>query len=417
MTTPRLLSALLLSAALLEAADDTERMNRLEQENAELRRRVEVLEGGQGGLEMAIEGLLAEGGDEGLGLNLTTRRGPVKAMLQVFGDVGFSFDDPPPADRSHTSFFLGGLNLFFTAQIGEHLSILSETVFKTSVGGMTDTGAFDQERLSATWTFSDLLYVKLGLDHGPVSRWNHLYHHGRWLETTIDRPFLARFEGAGGILPMHNSGLEAGGRVRTPIGRVEYVLIVSNGRGRTATDPQKYSDRNDGKAVEFGVSLAPDALEGIEFGFHFRVDDIPEIPGDVARARSIRELIGSLFVQYHGDRFEVIAEFVHIENRDRLSAVDFGHNSGYVQVAYRLRPEWLPYMRFDARSMDVGDPYYMPLGRDLDRWETLFGVRYDAAANVAIKLEFGFGRGERRASGLILTDTLFRLGLQVSWVF
>ncbi|NJN14722.1 MAG: hypothetical protein HC813_03690 [Planctomycetes bacterium] len=404
-----------LSAAMAEESDGA-RLDRVERENAELRSRISALEEGQSGIETAIEGLLAE--EEGLGLNMVARTGEVRAMLQVFGDVGFDWAERPPSERAHSRFFLGGLNLFFTAQVGQHFSVLSETVFKVSVGGDHDSHEFDQERLSIQWTFSDLLYLKLGLDHGPVSRWNNLYHHGRWLETTIDRPMLARFEGSGGFLPMHNSGLEAGGRLHPSFGTLQYVIILSNGRGSEATDPQKFSDRNDGKAIEFGLQLAPNCMEGVRFGIHFRLDDIPPIPSDPLRARTIRERIASAFFQFQGEHLEILAEVVFLENDDRTSGMTYGAASGYIQIAYRVHPDWLPYLRFDVREMEMGDPYFMPLGRDLDRWEQLFGVRYDAAANIAIKLEFGFGRGEVRGeSDVITNESFFRVGLQVAWVF
>jgi hypothetical protein len=417
-----LIAGWLLAVAGAAGADEEEqaRISELEQRNARLEERIERLENRDGmpapvdPLEEDIEEFLAEG----LGLNLVIRNGNVTGIFQLFGDVGADFQNPEVGGRGHAFFHSGTVDLFFTVRAGDHFQALSETVFLTRFDEPRDVGGFDQERLWAAWRFSDFLQVKIGLEHGAVSRWNQQFHHGRWLEITIARPLIARFEGDGGILPMHNAGIEFSGTLRSDAGRFNYVLFVSNGRGRVATDTQEFSDRNDGKAVDLLVGFAPESVSGLWVGLVWRVDDMPANPSDPARQRSIREIIGGFQVDFRRGKFETLFEFVYFEDRDRQSGSSFEHYAGYFQLAYRVDDQWVPYFRIDFREMDVGDPYFMPLNRDLDMLEALLGVRYNFQPNAAVKFEVGFGEYEQRdGGGGVRTRGYIRIGLQVAWVF
>ncbi len=391
-------------------------IDELEQRNQALEQRLDTLE--QRGSELAEAAERAHTLYEGPGLGLSVQRGEIRASLQVFGDTGFEYQNPEIDDRAHSSFFFGSVSLFATAQVGEHFQVLSETSIKSADDSDGDPIRLDQERLWGSWTFGDDLYLKLGLEHGPISRWNRLYHHGRWLETTIQRPLLARFEGNGGFLPMHNSGLEVGGECHTGAGVLEYVGVVSNGRGRDPERVQETIDRNDSKALDVGAAFSPEVIEGLRVGANFRADEIPSKPSDPMRRNSIRELIETGSIEYSSYPLEVISEVAYMQDHDRTSDATFHHQSAYVQVGYHLDEKWTPYIRSDYRQMEAGDPFLSDSDVDLDRWEQLFGIRCELTRNAAVKLEFGFGREQRRNdAGDKDRNGYIRSGLQLSFVF
>jgi hypothetical protein len=409
----RILLPVLLLAAFAVAEDDATRLDALEKENAELRQRVENLEGAEEATARDVEDTA-----EGLGLNMVVKRGNVWGIFQLFGDTGLTYASPEIPNRGELFFFDGGIDLFFTARVGDHFQVLSETVFLTSIGTTSDSSKFDQERLWGAWKFSDLFQLKIGLEHGPISRWNNLYHHGKWLELTVTRPYLARFEGDGGILPMHEAGVEARGTAPFLKGRLSYVFFLSNGRGPLVTDVEEFSDHNDAKAITAGLGFEPAGEHPLWIGVFVRWDEIPPNPADPARVHSIGQLVTTLQIDYRGDRIQVLSEVAFIADSDRTSSTDFDHVAGYFQVGYSLNDEWTPYFRFDIRTMDQGDPYYSPVNRDLDIWEIVTGVRYDFIENAAIKLEIGFGeRQERDGSGVVGDQGYIRVGFQLSFVF
>jgi hypothetical protein len=47
--------------------------------------------------------------------------------------------------------------------------------------------------------------------HTPLGYWNQYYHHGAWFQATATRPEMYLFEDDGGILPVHEIGIEASG--------------------------------------------------------------------------------------------------------------------------------------------------------------------------------------------------------------
>ena len=184
------LPLLVLCLALPTTAQDEaveDRLAELERKNTELEERLAEIEEAQD--ELYLEE------DDGLGMHV--QYADVGATFQVFGDVGFDYLNPEPADEGHTSFFLGSVDFMINMSFGDHWRALSETVID---GKSDDDIELSQERLWGAWIPEDWFYVKFGTEHSPISRWNQLYHHGHWLETTIARPIAARFEG-GGLRP------------------------------------------------------------------------------------------------------------------------------------------------------------------------------------------------------------------------
>jgi hypothetical protein len=315
-------------------------------------------------IEEATEDYLED--DGGIGLDFRFRKGNVRGALQFFGDVGLRYDDPAVPGRGDYFFFNGSLDIFFTAQVGDHFQILSETVFQTRVAEPNDVSKFDQERLWAAWAFSETIQVKFGLEHSPISYWNRNYHHGRWLELTVERPYLARFESGGaygGILPMHEAGLEFLGLIPLARGRLQYIVFFSNGRGPTPTTVQEFSDRNTDKAILAGVGYEFDTESPTTLWAIVRTDEIPPATAPAANTASIREWIGSLQFFLDGDKFDILSEFAVIYQDDKASGQTWTSYAGYFQLGYRVDDQWTPYARVDFREMDLGTPYFTATGR------------------------------------------------------
>lgn len=53
--------------------------------------------------------------------------------------------------------------------------------------------------------------IGVGKYHTALGYWNHTYHHGTWLQSSILRPEIYLFEFQGGILPDHSVGVEVFG--------------------------------------------------------------------------------------------------------------------------------------------------------------------------------------------------------------
>jgi len=415
-----LLLLLLGGVVTAQENDHDTRISTLEEENRDLRQRLDAVESADTDREDAIEDELDEMADDGLGLDMVIRKGHTQAIFQIFGDVGFIYADPERSGRGNAYFFNGSLDLFFTARVGDHFQVLSETVFQTKVGSgeSGDSSKFDQERLWGAWAFNDAFQIKLGLEHSPISLWNRLYHHGHWLEMTITRPILANFESGTGILPMHEAGIEFLGEVPLGGGSLQYFFFISNGRGAQVTEVQEFSDRNNDKAFLFGAGYNFDSPNTIFVGIFARTDEIPPIDSDATRTGSIREWIASFQFLFQSDRIDIISEVVYINQDDKTVGETSENYSAYFQIGYHVSDEWTPYARVDFRDMARGSAYFMPVNRDLDSYEIVLGARYDFLNNAALKFEVGFGEREQRDSGGSVSDQGYiRVGLQLAFVF
>ncbi len=364
-------------------------------------------------LEARVTELEAGGGDAG---GMIARFGEVTATFNVFGDVGFAYDNPEDPGHAEGGFLLGSVDFFANVQLGDRFRVLSESVLAKR--GSSDAIAVDQERLWAMWTVSDLLYVKVGTEHSPVSRWNQLYHHGHWLETSITRPYTAAFEGDGGIIAMHATGVELGGHLQPGVGGLDWFLAGSNGRGLEATDKQRSYDRDNGKKIDAGIAIQPTCVPGLRIGLACTFDDIPASPTSTVpgRSRSIAERVYSGSINYRLGDFDVIGEYAVIDHDVRATRATTHHHSGYLQLDWRAGA-FTPFGRFDYRTMDMGDPFYVSLDRDLDAERGVLGVRYDATENLAVKFEVGLARGQQRGGGGVQDVDSVSGGLQIAWVF
>lgn len=389
-------------------ADENDRVEELEGEVADLRGRVSDL-------TQLVEDVLAEreaeGGVVAPGLHGAPGGGLQLPSLTIggFSDVEYQVESVRPDAASNTTrnfFRLGDLDLFLSSQLSEKVSFLSEVLieFEDQGGNIVDV-----ERLLLKYEYADWLNGSAGRGHTPIGYWNTHYHHGSWLQTTVERPLLFEFEDEGGILPLHFVGLELSGRSSdTDFGLVDYAALVSNGRGRTTEAIQLGTDLNDSKMWTFRLGYRPGFLEGLEIGASVLGDEIPPNSDAMGRGGRIDELIAGGYLTYLLDPWELLVEGQMIRHRDRGLDETFYSSGGYAQLAYRYK-KLQPYYRFDLLRIDPDDPFFRDLSIAQDTDQHTFGVRWDWASFAALKLEY-----RRRRSATFDSD----LGVgQLSFAF
>ena len=348
-----------------------------------------------------LEPLLIRPIDMGLGIP--------KFALHGFGDVGYNAEwvDFSGAPNDSTNYFLvGGLDIFITAKLSDDFSFLSETDLHFS-GSETE---LDVERLLLMYEYRDWLKVNLGRGHTALGYWNRYYHHGAWLQTTINRPLYLFFEHDGGILPVHFVGFEVLGNVDVGVGLLSYVAFISNGRGQEPGDVQITEAFNPAKAAGFLLRYSPNAISGLGFGVSGYFDEIPaDDAAAPARPESMREYIYSGHLFYVEGPWELLAEGSWIIHDDRVADTKHRSAGAYGQVAYRWRT-LKPYYRFDWMSIAEADPFYaLTDPRAEDTREHTVGVRWDVRAFVAFKLEYRHRNSDSR--------DVNALGLQAAFAF
>lgn len=322
--------------------------------------------------------------------------------IRGFSNVTFS-NDITGGNGNNSDFTLGQFDLFVTSKLSDNINFLGEIVLE---GDSENEMEVDLERLQLKYSHSDLLNVTTGRVHTALGYWNTTCHHGGWLQTTIFRPEVYKWEDEGGILPVHSVGIQLSGIKDIDIFDVEYVLGISNGRGRTGEEIQMAGDRNDSKALNLLLTLSPTSIEGLKFGVSAYMDTIPPDINNPARVREIDELIVGGHVAYIHNKIELLGEYFDINHEDETSSMDFDTTGFYIQGAYEI-DNFKPYFRFDSLDFGEGDPFFAPVEEDIKKYT--LGIRWDYTTFSAIKMEYGFSdRDIQDDSNSLTLDVSFR---------
>ena len=331
-----------------------------------------------------------------------------KTLLRIrgFGDVNLHGDNYHPAGQpgDKTAFTLGQLNLFVTSDISDKFKFLGEIVFEAGPDniygvprGTENSFGVDVERYLLTYSQNEYFNLSAGRYHTAIGYYNTAYHHSTWLQTTTGRPLLFDFEDRGGILPIHNIGLEAYGSIPSGSLGLHYVAEVGNGRESRAPlteEPvQNIVDDSNAKAVNFELFARPTTIPGLQVGFSVYHDKL--VPNTLPVG--VGEMILAAHAIYSTPNFEWLNEALMVQHTP-----DGGHTyqtpGWYSQISKRFGA-YRPYFRYQYINASPNEPIFPDIGL---RAGPSAGLRYDASESVALKLQYDYTslRDQRAVQGL-----------------
>ena len=328
------------------------------------------------------------------GAVFTSASASAQLVINSYGDVGYNVDRsknaPDDITQTTNAFSAPRVELFLTETQGR-LSFLAETMFEV---GANNAFGVDMERLQIAYLFSDYFRLGAGRFHSAIGYYNDAYHHGRFFQTTVDRPEMVRFEDEGGLIPAHSVGLHADGRL--PLGRVgslRYDLEVSNGRGRVPSEVTNLTDQNNAKAYNLRLRVEPAFLDGLIVGGNVYLDTIDAVDeAMLAPPQRISEVILGAHLVYLENDFHFIAEYLHIRHKVSAIGYDGTTQAVFVEVGYTLG-RFTPYYRFERVAFPGAlDLFYAqnalaPLG---SFYNDIAGVKVGMSDYVAFKVEAGY---------------------------
>jgi hypothetical protein len=302
---------------------------------------------------------------------------PAWSELRIGGFTDFAFYATNDSSKSSRSGFTEGqFVLHVNSALGDRLSFFAEITWTPRSTGF----GTEIERTILKYSYRDAFMPSVGRYHTPISWWNVAFHHGTWLQTTVDRPVAVRFGST--FIPIHFVGAMAEGRFFPGAVTVSYAAGVGNGRAENPARGGDAGDIDSHRATLLQLGLKHDALYGLEVGGAAYLDRYP-----VPDSASVPEQIYSAYVALTRENPEILAEVFLVRHEDEVAGRDANNFSYYVQVAYRL-PQLggilKPYARIEEIDID-DDPLFMETESDLRR--ILAGLRIDFASMAAIKLE------------------------------
>jgi hypothetical protein len=327
-----------------------------------------------------------------------------KTLLRMrgFGDIAFHGSNQP---GSTTAFSLGQLNLFVTSDISEKFKFLGEIVFEGGPddiygvpSGETNKFSVDLERYLLQYSHNDYFNLSVGRYHTAIGFYNTAYHHSTWFQTTTGRPLLFEFEDRGGILPIHNVGVSATGRIPSGALGLHYIAEVGNGRSsRSPLDQepvQNEIDENTHKAYNLALFARPIAVQGLQFGFSAYRDLLTPVASP-----SVGETILAAHAVYQLPNFEWLNEAMVIRHSLQGTSQVFNTPAFYTQLSKRFGA-YRPYFRYQYINASSSEPIFPDVRL---RAGPSAGLRYDASEAVALKLQYDYTALRQQAGTNSLT--------------
>ncbi len=333
---------------------------------------------------------------------------PTAPALQLhgFADVSLSLlqTQPDGGTRDRTSSFaLGQVDFFLVSHLGPNVSFLSEIALE---GDETGESKAEVERVFVRYARDDRFHLSVGRVHTALGYWNEVFHHGRLLQPTTDRPVALRFEDDGGLLPVHAVGVEAGGTIEAGALRVQYVGNVANGRGPHRELVQADGDAGPGKAVALKLSVSHEGSTRVLAGPMIYRDVIPPDPGDAARAASLDETIAGVHAAVLGEKFTLLGEYFRVHHQlQGAGGTHTDHHAGYALASVDVTPRLRPYLMIDRVDFAPGDAYFA--GIDSDATTLSAGLRISLTPANAVKLEYQHVHHPTEDADAIVAQTAF----------
>ncbi|MBV9075766.1 MAG: hypothetical protein JOZ10_19245 [Acidobacteria bacterium] len=334
-----------------------------------------------------------------------------RTLLKIrgFGDINLRGSNQK---GDTTSFNLGQLNLFVTSDVSDRFKFLGEIVFEAgpdNIYGVTRPNnnflGVDVERLLLQYSHNDYFNLALGRYHTAIGYYNTAYHHSTWFQTTEDRPLVFQFEDRGGILPIHNVGASASGRIPSGSLGLHYVAEIGNGResrAPIAEEPvQNTIDENNHKAFNFAFFSTPAAVPGLQAGFSVYHDRLTP-----ANVTPVAETILAAHAVLIRPRFEWLNEALLVRHTEIANGALFQTPAFYSQVSHQFG-SYRPYFRYQYLNASGREPIFPDIGL---RQGPSVGIRYDASEFVAVKLQYDYTKLRSHP------DTQ-ALGMQVGFTF
>ena len=334
--------------------------------------------------------------------------------FNFFGDVSLQKlrgQDP--------GFAIGPLGFQVTAHLADGL--VGRTEYALSFDDPRTT-VIDVERAFLEYRRGHWM-LAAGRTHAEFGYWNNAFHHGRWLQLTINRPRVLRFEDEGGMLQVHQVGVTAVyGPERGDHG-LEVAVGVGNGHGPSIVDVQTLGDNNLAKSVVIRVGEVGLDHDALRFGVNLGIDQIAAEPATVrplSPGVRIFELLSGAYVALRSDTWIAFSEVYNVLHR--AMGRTWQITDGFAIVGYRLGP-YIPYAQLEARRGDgLFDPFYNPdpmaspeAAIPGNYVEGILGMHYDLSTWSALKLELSARRFQSLDDGFVANHNDYRV--ELNWSF
>jgi len=337
------------------------------------------------------------------------------SAISIYGDIDGVLKTTGTRAETSDGFSAAKLDLFTTTTVDRWL-FLAEAMFEA---GDENSFAIDVERVEIGYLYRNWLRVLVGRFHSAIGYYNDAFHHGTYFMVPVQRPTMVEFEDAGGLIPAHNVGIHADGRLAIGDDHVHYDVELANGRAADPFEIQNNHDANRPKSLNLRLRYEPAGLlDGLVVGGNLYFDSVPASPvasGLADRPQGAHGRIHEWIVGVHAAYFEhdlhFVTEAVMVQNTELGTGARPRTYAAFGEAG-RAFDKLTPYARYEwTRFPREGDAYYAKTADDSYQIASL-GVKHATSDNIALK-----GQAAVTFSQTPGADPLFTLTAQVAFAF
>ncbi|HEB86253.1 MAG TPA: hypothetical protein ENI68_04435 [Gammaproteobacteria bacterium] len=258
------------------------------------------------------------------------------------------------------------------------------------------------ERLQYDYQLNDYATIKIGRMYTPLGYWSTRFHHGIYFQTSASRPQIVKNEDAGGILPIHITGVTLAGSTNSRSNGWQYNLMLGiapnlsvNGSGNIELSPfdllnphkgaqnnpaavfKLHYITNDKLQTDSGISIQVQKTDAHEIGLFY-------IKQNIINFYSHLDFIGK----------RIIASGFYVKSRlSNPSGDEIRGNfvNAYLQYEQDIFTHWTAYGRVENAWRENNDPYLALFPGFINR-QVVTGLRYDFTKSQAVNLEYSDAR-------------------------
>ncbi|MBI5461467.1 MAG: hypothetical protein HY941_04695 [Gammaproteobacteria bacterium] len=273
---------------------------------------------------------------------------------------------------------------FLYTQESERLQLFTE--LHAAKGGEGEIA-----RLQAGWRFTPQTTLWAGRFHNPQGYWNTQYHHGVYLQTSISRPGIERFDDEGGVLPSHFIGLQLDGNENLGADgglRYEFALGASGVLSEDGLESPAFFMPQQSSKPTASARLTYNPTEGgpVTLGAFLGRN---QLPADDLAIREVTQTVYGAFATLDLERARLIGAFTALHNVVSAAGTETTgrFSTAYLQAEYQVTPVWTGYARIEGSFSADNDPYLTLFPRYV-RNDHVAGLRWDIYEKQALKLEY-----------------------------
>ena len=226
------------------------------------------------------------------------------------------------------------------------------------------------ERFMLGWQADEDTMGWLGRFHSPSRYWNTAYHHGQYLQTSVTRPLVEKFEDEGGVLPTHVTGVMLN-TIFALQGEDAFQTIFSFGATSVIGDhelmPFDLLDvRSEHRpALDIRLAYLPDQLGENQFGLMLNWSNLAVVGSNIAEQQGLQSVeqsnIGT-YIDWRSQEWRVLANLTYVVNQMNKQTENPTDTfvAAYFQAEYDLNQEWKVFGRIEDTA-DADNSEYLEL--------------------------------------------------------